>query len=85
MIFNGIHKSYERCNSFLFEQNEVLMDMTLYLGFAILELRKLHMYETYYDKLQPYFSQQNTQLPYLDTDRFVLKMKTKNNVKDLKK
>ena len=31
------------------------MDKPTYLGFAILELSKLHMYETYYDTLQPYF------------------------------
>ena len=30
------------------------MDKPFYLGFAVLELSKLLMYETYYDKLQPY-------------------------------
>ena len=29
------------------------MDKPIDIGFAILELIKLHMYETYYDKLQP--------------------------------
>ena len=33
------------------------MDKTIYVGFATLELNKLHMYETYYDKLQPNFGQ----------------------------
>ena len=31
-------------------KNEVLMDKPFYLGSAILELSKLHMYETYYDR-----------------------------------
>ena len=31
------------------------MDKPIYLGLALLELSKLHMYETFYDKLQPYF------------------------------
>ena len=62
LIFNGIHKSYENCDSYTFKQNEVLMDKPIYLGFAILELSKLLMYETYYDKLQPYFGQKNLQL-----------------------
>ena len=31
------------------------MDKPIYLGFSVLELSKLHMYETYYDILQPYF------------------------------
>ena len=53
MTFNGIHKSYENCDSYVFQKNEVVMDKPNYLGFAVLELSKLHMYETQYDKLQP--------------------------------
>ena len=37
-------------------KNEVVLDKANYVGFTILELSKLHMYETYYVKLQPYFS-----------------------------
>ena len=33
------------------------LDKPVYLGFAVLELSKLLMYETYYDKLQPYFGE----------------------------
>ena len=50
LTFNGIHKSYENCDSYTFKQNEVLMDKPIYLGFSVLELSKLHMYEIYYDK-----------------------------------
>ena len=42
------------------------------------------MYETYYDKLQPYFGQNNIHLHYMDTDSFVLSVKTKEIIKDLK-
>ena len=62
LTFNGIHKSYENCDSFTFKQNEVLMDKPIYLGFSVLELSKLYMYETYHDKLQPYFGEENIQL-----------------------
>ena len=55
----------------------------LYLGFSVLELSKLHMYETYYDKFQPYFGQENLQLHYIDTDSFVLSVNTKNIIQDL--
>ena len=41
------------------------------------------MYETYYDKLQPYFGQENLQLHYMDTDSFVLSVNTKNIIQDL--
>ena len=34
------------------------MDMSIHSGFAVLELNKLLMYKTYYDKLQPYFGRQ---------------------------
>ena len=67
LTFNGIHKSYENCDSYTFRQNEVLMDKPIYLGFVVLELSKLHMYETYYDKLQPYFGQESIQLHYMDS------------------
>ena len=60
------------------------MNKALYVGFAILELSKLHMYETYYDTLQPYFGQENLQLLYIDTDGMILSMKTENIIKDLK-
>ena len=83
MTFNGIHKSYENCDSYTFKQNEILMDKPIYLGFAVLEISKLHMYETYYDKLQSYFGQKNIQLHYMDTDSFILSVNTKDIIKDL--
>ena len=84
LTFNGIHKSYENCDSYTFKQNEVLMEKPIYLGFSVLELSKLLMYETYYDKLQPYFGQENIQLHYMDTDSFILSVNTKDIIKDLK-
>ena len=42
------------------------------------------MYETYYDKLQSYFKQQNIQLQYMDFDSFVLNVNTKDITKDFK-
>ena len=66
------------------KKNEVVMDKAIYVGFSILELSKLHMYETYYDTLQPYFGQENLQLHYIDTDGMILSMKTKDIIKDLK-
>ena len=46
LTFKGIHNSYENCDNYTFIQNEVLTDEPIYLGFAVLELSKLHMYET---------------------------------------
>ena len=84
LTFNSIHKSTENRDSYTFKQNQVVMDKAIYVGFAILELSKLHMYETYYDTLQPYFGQENLQLHYIDTDGMILSIKTQNNNNDLK-
>ena len=84
LTFNGIHKSYENCDSYTHKQKEVPMDKPIYLGFSVLELSKLLMYETYYNLLEPYFGQENIQLHYMDTDSFVLSVNTKDIIKDLK-
>ena len=60
------------------------MDKPIYLGFSVLELSKLLMYETYYDKLQPYFGEKKLQLRYMDTDSFVSSVITKDIIKALK-
>ena len=59
------------------------MDKPVYVGFAILELSKLHMYEIYYDELLPFFRQENLQIHYIDTDGGILSMKTQKIMKDL--
>ena len=85
LTFNGIHKSYGNCDSYSFKQKEVRMDKPIYLEFAVLELSKLHTYEIYYDKLQPFSGQKNIQLPYIDSDAFVVSMNTEDIIKVFKK
>ena len=84
MTLAGIYKSYESCDSYSFKQIEAKMEKPIYLGYAVLELSKLIMYETYHDKLQPYFGQENFRLHYMDTGSFVLSMKTEINIKGMK-
>ena len=60
------------------------MDKPIYLGFSVLELSKQPMYETYYEKFQPYFTQENNQIHYIDTDAFVLSVNTNDIIRDLK-
>ena len=84
LTFDGIHKSYKNCDSYLFKENEVTMDKHNYLGFANLELSKLYMYVTYYDKLEPYFGEDKLQLHYIGTDCFVLSIDSDNTNNDLK-
>ena len=61
------------------------MDKAIYVGFAISKLSKLHMYETYYDTLQPNLGQESSQLHYIDSDGMILSMNTKDIIEDLKK
>ena len=84
LTFNGIQKTYENYYSFTYKKNKIVMDRPIYVGFSILDLSKIHMYETYYDTLQPYFGQKNLQLHYVDTDGMFLSMKAENITKDLK-
>ena len=86
LTFNGIHKSYENYDSFTFRQNEIKMDKPIYLGFTVLELSKLLMYETYYDNLQPYFGQENLQIHYMDsvTKDTPIILKQNENIKILR-
>ena len=60
------------------------MDKPVYFGFSVLELSKFLMYETYYDKLQPYFGRKNLHLLFMDTDSFILSVNAKDIIKDLK-
>ena len=82
--FNGVHKSYDNSDGYTFKQNEVIMDKPIYLGFSVLELSKLLMYETHYGKLQPYFGQDKLELHYMDCDSFVLSIETQNIINNLK-
>ena len=80
MIFK---KSYTNYSSYTFKQSEVVMDKPTYVGFAVLELSKLHVYETFYDKLQPYFGQESIQLHYIDTIGVVIRINTKHIIEDI--
>ena len=84
LTFNGIHKSYEICDSYTIKEIEVLMDKPIYLGFILLELTKLLLYGTYYDKLKRYFAEKILELHNMDTDSFVLSVITKYSIGDLK-
>ena len=60
------------------------MDKPSYLGFAIRELSRLYMYETYYDKFQHSFGQDKLKKHYMDCDSFVLSSENQNIKKNLK-
>ena len=60
LTFIGIHKSYTKYDNYTSKQKEFLMDKPIYLVFAVKSLSILLIYETYYDKYQPYLGEKNT-------------------------
>ena len=43
LTFKGIHKSNENCDSYTLKQKDIYMEKPIHVGFAVLELSKLHM------------------------------------------
>ena len=61
---------------------EVKIKKPIYLGQAILDISKTLMYEFWYDYIKPKYSD-NVRLCYMDTDSFVMDIKTDDFYKDI--
>ena len=61
---------------------KVKMNKPIYLGLSILEIRKLLMYEFWYDYMKPKYGD-NVKLCYMDTDSFIMNIKTEDFYKDI--
>ena len=82
LSFKGITYHYSEFSVYKFDKEKVIFDKPIYLGFSVLELSKLLMYEFYYHKLQPYYNT-DVKLHYMDTDSFILSIKTRDLINDL--
>ena len=60
---------------------EVKMNKPIYLGQAILDISKTLMYEFWYDYIKPKY-EEKARLCYMDTDSFVIHIKTEDFYKD---
>ena len=58
------------------------MNKPVYLGFLILEISKILMYEVWYDFIKTKY-QINAKLCYMDTDSFIIHIKTENFYDDI--
>ena len=56
---------------------EVKMNKPIYLGQAILDISKTLMYEFWYDYIKPKYKEK-ARLCYIDTDSFVINIKTED-------
>ena len=61
---------------------KVKMNKPIYLGLSILEISKLLMCEFWYDYLKAKYGD-NVKLCYMDTDSFIMNIKTKDFYKDI--
>ena len=63
-------------------KTKVKMNKPIYLGLSILEICKILMYEFWYDYMKPKYND-NIKLCYMDTDSFVMNIKTEDFYKDI--
>ena len=65
-------------------KTETLMNKTVYLELSISKLSKILMYVFCYDYVKPKYDEKAKLLCYIDTDSFILYVKTDDNYKDIK-
>ena len=64
------------------KKTQIFMSKPIYLGQAILDISKTHMYEFWYDYIKPKYGDKAT-LCYMDTDSFIIHSKTEDFYKDI--
>ena len=64
------------------KKTKVKMNKPVYLGLLILEITKALIYEFWYDYMKPKYSD-NVKLCYMDTDSFIMHIKTEDFYKDI--
>ena len=64
------------------KRTKVKMNKPIYLGLSVLEISKLLIYELWYDYMKPKCGD-NAKLCYMDTDSFIMKIKTEDFYKDI--
>ena len=63
-------------------KTKLKMNKPIYLGLSILEISKLLMYEFWYDYMKHKYGD-NVKLCYMDTDSFIMNIKTEDFYKDI--
>ena len=64
------------------KKTEVKMNKPIYLGQAILDISKTLMYDFWYGYIKPKYGDK-AKLCYMDTDSFIIHIKTENFYKDI--
>ena len=64
------------------KRTKVKMNKPIYLGLSIIDISKILMYEFWYNYMKPKYND-NVKLCYMDTDSFVMNIKTKDFYKHI--
>ena len=64
------------------KKTKVKMNKPIYLGLSILEISKTLLYEFWHDYMKPKYDN-NVKLSYMDTERFIMDIKTNDFYKDI--
>ena len=64
------------------KKTKVKINKPIYLGLSILEISKILMYEFWFDYMKPKYGE-NVKLCYMDTDSFIIYIKTEDFYKDI--
>ena len=64
------------------KKTQILMNKPVYSGLSILDLSKTVMYKFWYDYVKPKYGE-NAKLCYMDTDSFIIHVKTDDLYKDI--
>ena len=71
LCFKNIVDRYENFGMYKYDGETIIFDEPIYLGFGVLELSKVLMFEFHFNTLKPYW-RDRVHLHYMDTDSFVL-------------
>ena len=66
------------------KKEKVKMNKPIYLVLSILEISKILMYEFWYDYMKPKYGD-DVKLCYMDSDSFIMHIKTEDSANDVKK
>ena len=80
--YHTINLISEDFSIFEMKKTKVKMNKPINLGLSILEISKILMYEFWYDYMKPKYND-NVRLSYMDTDSFIMNIKTNDFYKDI--
>lgn len=67
------------------KRTSVVLDKPIYTGFKVLELSKLHMYNSHYELMMSKCGPEKVKLLFTDTDSLTYQVTTPDLYKDLEK